>query len=38
MGTLIWSILSIAVTVLAAIQFYRLKSGTLVELKKKVIQ
>jgi hypothetical protein len=38
LGTLIWSVLSIAITVLAAVQFYRLKSGAIVELKKKVLQ
>lgn len=36
--TLVWSILSIAVTVLAAVQFYHLKSGAIVELKKRVVQ
>ena len=37
-GTLIWSVLSLAVAVLAAIQFYHLKSGTIVELKKRIVQ
>lgn len=37
-GTLVWSLLSIAVAIMAGIQFYRLKSGAIVELKKKVIQ
>ena len=36
--TLVWSILSIAVTILAAVQFYHLKSGAIVELKKRVVQ
>ena len=38
MGSLIWSLLSVAVCVLAAMQFWHLKSGTIVALKKKVIQ
>lgn len=38
MGTMIWSILSIAVAVVAFIQFWHLKSGNIVELKKRVIQ
>lgn len=37
-GTLIWSILSIGVCILAAVQFYHLKQGSIVELKKRVIQ
>jgi hypothetical protein len=36
--TLIWSFLSLAVCVLALIQFYRIKSGSLVELKSRIIQ
>lgn len=36
-GSLIWSLVSIAVALLSAIQFYRLKSGALVELKHKVM-
>ena len=36
--TLVWSFVSLLVFVLAALQFYRLKSGALVELKKKVLQ
>lgn len=38
MGTLIWSFVSIVVAILAGIQFYRLKSGALVELQKKIVQ
>jgi hypothetical protein len=38
MGTMIWSILSIAVAVVAIVQFWHLKSGNIVELKKKVLQ
>ena len=38
MTTLIWSIVSVAVCVLSAVQFYHLKSGAIVELKRKVIQ
>ena len=38
MGTLIWSILSIAVCVIAAIQFWHLKQGSIVELKKRIVQ
>lgn len=37
-ATLVWSILSIAVALLAAVQFYHLKSGSIVELKKRIIQ
>ena len=37
-GTLVWSFLSIAIAILSAIQFYHLKSGAIVELKKKVLQ
>jgi len=37
-ATLVWSIMSIMIAVLAAVQFYHLKSGTIVELKKRVIQ
>lgn len=36
--TLVWSILSVVVCILSAVQFYHLKSGTIVELKKRVIQ
>jgi hypothetical protein len=38
MGTLIWSFLSLAVCALAAIQFYHLKSGQIVQLKNRMIQ
>lgn len=38
MTSLAWSMLSIAICVLAAIQFYHLKSGTIVELRKRIAQ
>jgi hypothetical protein len=38
MATLIWSFLSIVVAILAGIQFYRLKSGAIVELQKRITQ
>jgi hypothetical protein len=36
--TLIWSFLSIAVAALAALHFYHLKSGAIVELQKRITQ
>jgi hypothetical protein len=36
-GSLVWSFVSIAVAILSGIQFYRLKSGALVELKHKIM-
>jgi hypothetical protein len=36
--TLVWSIFSVVVAILAGIQFWHLKSGAIVELKKRVIQ
>lgn len=38
MATLIWSFLSIAIVIISVIQFYHLKSGKIVELKKRVMQ
>lgn len=38
MGTLIWSLLSVAIAILAFIQFYNLKRGKIVELRKKIVQ
>lgn len=38
MLTMIWSLMSIAVCILAAVQFYHIKSGAIVALKKKVVQ
>ena len=38
MASLVWSFMSLVVAVLSAIQFWRLKSGAIVELKKRVIQ
>jgi hypothetical protein len=38
LGTLVWSFLSIVLAVLAGIQFYRLKSGAIVELQKRIAQ
>jgi hypothetical protein len=36
--TLAWSILSVVVAIVSAVQFWHLKSGSIVELKKRVIQ
>ena len=38
MGSLVWSILSLVICILACVQFWHLKSGAIVELKKKVVQ
>jgi len=38
LASLIWSFMSLVVAVLSAIQFWRLKSGSIVELKRKVLQ
>lgn len=38
MASLVWSFVSLAVALLAALQFWRLKSGQLVELTHKVVQ
>ena len=37
-ATLVWSFVSLAVCILAAMQFYNLKSGKIVELRKQILQ
>lgn len=37
-ASLVWSIVSVAVAILSAVQFYHLKSGAIVELKHRVVQ
>lgn len=37
MASLVWSFMSLAVCILSAVQFYRIKSGALVELKHRVM-
>ena len=38
MASLAWSFMSLLIAVLSAVQFWHLKSGTIVELKKRVVQ
>lgn len=37
-STLVWSFLSLGICILAGLQFYNLKSGKIVELRKKILQ